>query len=154
MLRQDKVRQDCPFFVWSYKETCWCVWQPQGAPVADNTKRTTEGWRARGPCCQMKNMNFLRTGELHTKEGWQVAPQDGPVGWTLRRAGVLHLGCGKGRAGGLPFSAACPALFRSPPHRLFVQPAGPPFCLVFCAARRQFTFFIWKHGPPARRPYN
>ena len=123
MLRQDKVRQDCPFFVWSYKETCWCVWQPQGAPVADNTKRTTEGWRARGPCCQMKNMNFLRTGELHTKEGWQVAPQDGPVG------------CGNGRAGGLPFSAACPAVFRSPPDCLFVQSAGPPFCFLCSLAK-------------------
>jgi len=51
---------------------------------------------------------------------------------------------------GLLFSAASPALFGSPPHRLFVQPASPSFCLVFCAARRQFTFFIWKHGPPTR----
>jgi len=23
-----------PFFEWSYKETCWCVWRPQGAPLA------------------------------------------------------------------------------------------------------------------------
>ena len=24
----------CPFFEWSFKETCLCVWRPQGAPVA------------------------------------------------------------------------------------------------------------------------
>jgi len=81
--------------------------------------------------------------------GYRAALQDGPVSCTLRRAGGLHikLGCGKGRAGGMPFSAAHPApLCRS---------AGRPS--VFCAARQKFAFFIWKHGPPARpahRPSN
>jgi len=92
----------------------------------------------------MKNMNYLRAGELHRRAGRQAAQQDWQVGCTLRGASRLHikLGCGKGRSGRLPFSAARPALFRSPPHRLFVQPAGLPFCLVFCAAR------------PARQPSN
>ena len=64
----------------------------------DNAKQ-----RAGEPCCQMKNMNFPQAG--------------GPLRW----AG-LHskMGCGKGWAEGLPFSAAC----------------------------QKFTFFIWKHGPP------
>jgi len=42
------------------------------------------------------------------------------VACTIRRASGLHikLGCGKGRARGLPISAARrPALFRSPPAR-------------------------------------
>ena len=104
------------------------------------------------PCCQKKNMNYPPSGELNRRAGRQAALQDWPVGCILRGASGMHikLGCGKGRSGGLPFSAARPALFRSPPHRLFMQPAGPPFCLVFCAARRQFTFFTWKHGLPAR----
>jgi len=84
----------------------------------DNNKR-----RAGGPCCQMKNMNFPRAGELHRRAGWQVALQDWPVGCTLRGAGGLHikLCCGKGRSGGLPISAARP----------FSQPAAP----LLCAAR-------------------
>jgi len=77
--------------------------------------------RAGGPCCQMKKLNFLRADELHRR-----------ACCTTGRASGLHskLVCGKGRAGGLPFSAARPS--------------------VFCAARQKFTFFIWKHGPPAR----
>jgi len=60
----------------------------------------------------MKNMNFPQAGELHRWAGRQAAPQDGQVGCTLRRSGELHikLGCGKGRAGGLPFSAAHPSV--------------------------------------------
>jgi len=93
--------------------------------------------------------------------GWRAAQKGRPASCTTGRASGLHikavwglhskLGCGKGRAGGLHFSAARPALFRSPPDRLFVQPAGSPFCLL-CSrpARRKFTFFIWKHGSPAR----
>jgi len=64
--------------------------------------------------------------------GWQAAQQDRPVGCTLTLgwAGGLHikLAYGKGRAGELSFSAACP----------FPQLAGPPFCAarpsVFSAA--------------------
>jgi len=97
-------------------------------------------------------MSFLGAGELHRRAGRQAALQDGPVGCTLKRAGGLHikLGCRKGLAGGLPLSAGRPVLFRSPPDRPFVQPAGPPFCLL-CSppARRKFSFFIWKHSPPA-----
>jgi len=72
-------------------------------------------------------MNYQRAGELH-RAGRQAALQDWPVGCTLRGASGLHikLGCGKGQSGGMPFSAARPALFRSPPARPSV---------VFCAAR-------------------
>ena len=93
----------------------------------DNTKR--RAGRAGGPCCQMKNMNYPRAGELHRRAGQQAAIQDWPVGCTLREVGGLHIkpGCGKGRSGGLPFSAAHPFLC-SPPARpsvlSSVQPAG------------------------------
>jgi len=97
-------------------------------------------------------MNILRADDqLHRRAGRQAALQDGPVGCTLRWAGGLHmkLGCGKGRVRGLPFSAACPALFCSPPNSLFVQPAGPPFCFLCSSpAHRKFKFFIWQHSPP------
>jgi len=74
----------------------------------------------------MQNINFPQAGELHRRAGRQAAQQDRPVGCTLGRAGGLHikLSYRKGLAGGLPFSAARPA-------RLFVQPAGPPFCLQY-----------------------
>jgi len=80
-------------------------------------------------------MNFSRAGELHRRAGRQAAQQDRPVGCTLGRSGGLHikLAYGKGRAGGLPFSAARPALFRNQPDRLFVQharPAGPPISAI------------------------
>jgi len=92
----------------------------------------------------MKNMNYPRAGELHRRAGRQAALQDWPVGCTLRGASGLHikLGCGKGRSGGLPFSAPRPALFRSPPHRLFVQPAGPLSVLssVQSADSSRFSF--------------
>ena len=73
----------------------------------------------------MKNMNFLRAGELHRRVGRQAAQQDRPVGCTLRRACGLHnkMAYRKGWAGGLPFSAVHPTLFWNPPDRLFVQPA-------------------------------
>jgi len=72
-------------------------------------------------------MNYQRASELH-RASRQAALQDWPVGCTLRGASGLHikLGCGKGQSGGMPFSAARPALFRSPPARPSV---------VFCAAR-------------------
>ena len=77
--------------------------------------------RAGGPCCQMKNMNFLRTGELHRRAERQAAPQDEPAGCTLKQSDWLHIrvGYGKRRAGELPFSAA---------PRPFPQPAGPSVC--------------------------
>ena len=87
--------------------------------------------------------------------GWRAAQKSGPAGYTTGLADGLHikggqraahvLGCGKGRSGGLPFSAARPALFAA---RRTAFLCSPPFCLVFCAARQQFTFIIWKHGPP------
>ena len=63
--------------------------------------------------------------------GRRAAQKGGPASCTTGQASELHinLAYGKGWAEGLPFSAACPALFRNPPDRLFVQPAGPPFCL-------------------------
>ena len=94
--------------------------------------------------------------------GWRAAQksgpagctQDWPVGCTLREASGLHikLGCGKGQSGGLLFSAACPALFRSPSHRLFVQPIGPPFWLVFCAARQPADSSRFSFGNMALQP--
>ena len=102
----------------------------------------------------MKNMNYPRAGEQHRRAGRQAALQDWPVGCTLRGAGGLHikLGCGKGRAGGLPFSAARPAVFRSPPPRLFVQPTSLPFCLVFCAARQPADSSRFSFGNMALKP--
>jgi len=100
-------------------------------------------WRAMLPNAKHKSSAGWRAAH---KAGRQTALQARPVGCTLlRRAGKLHikLDSGKGRAGGLPFSAACPVLFCS-------LPARPS---IFCAASRKFTFFIWKRfsfGPPAR----
>jgi len=58
----------------------------------------------------MKYMNFPQAGELHRRAGRQAGLQEEPVVSTLRRAGGLHskLGCGKGKAKGLPFSADRP----------------------------------------------
>ena len=90
----------------------------------------------------MKNMNFLRAGELHRRAGRQAAQQDRPVGCTLRWPTE------KGGPEG------CPFLQHSPPFSAIRQttflcspPARP---CVFNAACRKFTFFIWEHGPPAR----
>ena len=87
--------------------------------------------------------------------GWWAAQKGGPASCTTGQASGLHiktgwrlhskLGCVKRWAGGLPFSEAHPALFRSPPAFLCSPPARPS---VFCAACQTFTFFIWKHGPP------
>jgi len=97
-------------------------------------------------------MNFPQTGELHRRAGWQAALQDGPVGCTLRRGGVLHikLGCGKGRARGLPFSAAHPTLFCNLPDHVFVQLIGPPFCLL-CSLLTAHIFHLETRpsSPPA-----
>jgi len=102
----------------------------------DNTEQ-----RAGGLCCQMKNMNFPRAGELHRRADRQATPQDGQVGCTLRRSGRLHikLGCGKGQAGGLPFSAVRRTAF-------FVQPAGPLFCLV-CSSPPKIHLFCLETQP-------
>jgi len=62
----------------------------------DNTKR--RAGRAVGPSCQMKNMNFSRTTELHSsRAGRPAALQDGPVGCTLSWSGE------KGGTEGCPF---------------------------------------------------
>jgi len=89
----------------------------------------------------MKNMNFPWAGELHGRAGRQAALQDRPVGCTLSWAAE------KGGPEGCPFLQPTPPFSAD---RLFVQPAGPPFCLL-CSppAPRKFTFFIWKHSPPA-----
>jgi len=85
--------------------------------------------------------------------GWPVAQQGGTAGcnrsgpgqWAahLRRAGGLDikLGCRKRQAGGLLFSAACSALFRSPP---------------FCAARRpaESSRFSFGNTPSSPTAYN
>ena len=97
------------------------------------------GWRA-----------VLPNEKHELSKGCRAAQKSGPAGCTTGLDSGLHikLGCGKGRSGGLRFSAArCTAFLCSPPARLS----------VFCAARLQFTFFIWKHGSPARpgrRPSN
>jgi len=51
-------------------------------------------------------------------------------------------GCEKGQAGGLQKGSPALSLIVN------AQPAGPPSC----AARGNFMFFIWKHGPPAGPP--
>ena len=68
-------------------------------------------------------------------------------------AGGLHskLGCGKGRVGGLPFSATRPTHLRSQPDRLFVQPAGPPFCLLLEVFGRWFS---WVRSNPVLQILN
>jgi len=86
--------------------------------------------------------------------GSRAAQKGGPAGCTTGQASGLHikLAYGKGWAGGLPFSPARPALFHNLMDRLLCSPLARPS--VFSAARRKFTFFIWKYGPPARRHSN
>jgi len=103
-----------------------------------------EGRRAGGRCCRIKKLNFLRADELHRR-----------ACCTTGRASGLHskLVYRKGRAGGLPFSAARPVLFRSPPDRLLVQPDDPPFCLL-CSPPKVHVFHLETRpssppGPPA-----
>jgi len=85
--------------------------------------------------------------------GWRAAQKGGLAGYTTKQASGLHikLGCGKGRVIGLPFSAVCPALFRSPPDSLFVQPA-PVFCAVHHPAKSSHFSFgnmgLQPAGPP------
>ena len=121
----------------------------------DNTK-----WRAGrpgGPYCQMKKYEF--------SAGWWATEKGRPAGYTTGRASGLHMKAGR-RAAHLAwlqkrvgrraaFFCSPPCLFRSPPDHPFVQLAGPPFCLL-CSppACWKSTFFIWKHGPPARWPSN
>jgi len=114
--------------------------------VRDDTKRRASG--RGGLCCQMKNMNFPRVGELHRRAGRQAAPQDGQVGCTLSWAAEKD------------GPEVCPFLQLIPPFSaarrtafLCSPPARPS---VLCAAARQpaenspFWISIWKHGPPAR----
>ena len=96
--------------------------------------RGPAGWR---PCCQMKNMNYPRGGELHRRAGRQSALQDCPVGCTLRWAGglLIKLGYRNGRSGGLLFSEPTPP---------YSQPARSPFC----AARRPALLSCLLCSPP------
>jgi len=81
--------------------------------------------------------------------GWRAAQKSGSAGCTAGPDSGLHIKAGwwaaqyaglrKRAAGGLAFSAARQTSF------LCSRPARPS---VFCAARRKFRFFIWKHGPP------
>ena len=102
----------------------------------------------------MKKINYPPAGELHRRVGRQTAPQDWQVGCTLRGASGLHIkwnwAAKKGGPDGSPFLQPASPFFAA---RRTAFLCGPPFCLVFCAACRQFTFFIWKHDqhdPPAR----
>jgi len=85
----------------------------------DNTKR-----RAGVPCCQMKNMNFLRAGELHRRAGCTT-------GW----ASWLHskLGYRKGGPESYPFLQPAPPFFAARRLALlsFVQPASPTKGYIF-----------------------
>ena len=82
------------------------------------------------------------------RAAWQAAPQDG--GW----ASGLHikLGCGKARAGGLPFSAARPALFRNPTDRFFVQPAVLS-CVQQPVSRPKIHLFHFETQPSSHHSY-
>ena len=115
------------------RKRLWCDkyqrWRDLGL---DNTKR--KAGRTGGPCYQMKNLNFLQAAchtegqddRLHYRTGqWAahlnlVAEKDGPEGCSFLQPA-------------LPFSAA---------RRTALLCSLP--------AHRKFTFFIWKHGLPAR----
>ena len=93
----------------------------------DNTKRRAGGLE--GHVANWKTWIFQgkasctgRAGRLHYRTGQ----------WAAHWGGLqIKLGCRKGRAGGLPFSAVQPVLFRITPDRPFEQPASPPFCLLW-----------------------
>jgi len=90
--------------------------------------RGPAGWR---PCCQMKNMNYPRGGELHRRAGRQSALQDCPVGCTLRWAGglLIKLGYRNGRSGGLLFSEPTPPSFAARSIALLCSPPARPSVL-------------------------
>jgi len=85
------------------------------------------------------------------EQHWRAAQKGGPAGCTTGWASELHikLGCGKGRAGGLPFSAARPAFFRSPTNRLFCAARRPPLlsCVQQPASRSKIYFFHLETRP-------
>ena len=103
------------------QQMCASVWQLLSLWCKTSVSRITlnggpagrAGWRA-----------VLPNEKHELSAGWRAA-QSGPAGCTTGLASGLHikLRCGKGRFQGMPFSAARPDLFRSPPHRFFVQPA-------------------------------
>ena len=96
-------------------------------------------WMRIGPDYSMKILDWIRIPKI-SNLCKTIAHKGGPAGCTTGRASGLHkrrtgglhikLGCRKRRAGGQPISAGWPVLFRSQPDRPFVQPAGPPFCLL------------------------
>ena len=88
--------------------------------------------------------------------GWRAAQKGGPAGCTTGRVSGLHIkvGCTVNWAAEKGGPEGCPFLKPGPPFsaaRWIAFLCGPPFCLL-CSppTRRKFTFFIWKHGPPAR----
>ena len=83
----------------------------------------------------------------------QAALQDWQVGCTLRGASGLHINWAaeKGGLEGCPFLQPAPPFFAARRTAFLCSPPACPSVLTSaCAARRQFTFFIWKHDPPAR----
>jgi len=73
--------------------------------------------------------------------GWRAAQKGGPAGCTTGQASGLHikLAYGKGRVGGLPFSAARPALFCNLPDG---PPARPALQLVLSITGPTFRCYI------------
>jgi len=111
-----------------------------------------------GPAGRAGWKTVLRNEKHDFSADWGAAQKGGAAGCTTGRASGLHIKAGytvrlswaaeksrpEGfpflRAGGLSCSAVRAALFRSP----------PAYPSVFCAARRKFTFFVWKHGSRSR----
>jgi len=82
----------------------------------------------------LSSHDWTRTEKFHSpliSGGWRAAHWT----WLRKRA------CWRAA---LFYSLPCPF----PQLALFCSPPAPPS--VFCAARQKFTFFIWKHGLPAR----
>ena len=107
----------------------------------DNTK-----WRA----SRLEGRVVLPNEKHQFSVGWRAAQKGGLAGCTTGRASGLHIKAGctlswaaeKGRPEGCPFLQPHPTLFCNVPDRLFVQPAGSPFChLCSLPAHRKFTFY-------------
>jgi len=113
-------------------------------------KQDNTNWRAgraRGPCFQMKNVNFRQAAQ---KTEGRAAQKGGPAGCEKWRGGLQKRAALRPAHFGSP--ASCPArrlaLICSPLARPVVQPAGPPFC----AARQSAENSCFSFGNMALQP--
>ena len=116
----------------------------------DNTKRRVgrPGWRAVLP----NEKHEFSAGKRTAQKGWLA-------GSTTGRASGLHIKAGlvgctvrwaaeKGGPKDCPFLQPAQLFSAARRTSFLCSPLASPS--VFCAACRKFTFFIWKHGSPAR----